>query len=176
MACGHCEAIAGKKRSAKLYDDGKLAAFLAEQPAAVGHIIIAPKEHMPIVEALSDSAFSHLAKVTNKISVAVFEAIKCEGTNILIQNGIEAGQEEPHACVNIIARKTGDGLMFEWAPKQLSEEEMSTVELQLKEALERKEPAAEEPEEKAAEPEAQEPDALKEKEENYLIKQLRRMP
>ncbi|MBW2972316.1 HIT family protein [Candidatus Woesearchaeota archaeon] len=167
-----------------IYEDDTLVSFLAEQPATIGHIILAPKRHTPILEGIDERESDSLALACKKMSIALFEAIKCEGTNIIISNGIEAGQEEPHVSASIIARKEGDGLMFEWAPKRLSEEEMSTVELQLKQELEKPEVQTEIPKEKPAEDKPEKevsgdediPDAIKEKEESYLIKQLRRMP
>ena len=190
MTCNYCDIIEGKKEAAKIYEDNDVFAFLSPNPATIGHIVLIPKKHVPIIEALSDDVVSHLFNVANKISIAAFESLKIEGTNIIVQNGIEAGQEAPHFSLNIIPRKTGDGLMFEWPTKQLSEEEMATIELQLKEELdtpqiieetvtEEKIPAEPEnnQESSAAESAEERPtDNLKEKEENYLIKQLKRMP
>ena len=189
MTCEYCDIIEGKKESAKIYEDDKVIAFLAEQPAAIGHVIVAPKRHAPILEALSDEELDQVFKIANKISVAAFEALKIEGTNLIVHNGVEAGQEVPHFSVNIITRKSGDGMMFEWTPRQLSEEEMATVEIQLKEEMEKPEIPTEIPTEAAAEGEAKGEEGEKgageekkegeegeEKEESYLIKQLRRMP
>ena len=195
MACTTCEVIEGKKKSFVVYEDPQAIAFLADDPAVVGHIVVAPKKHSPIFEGMDDSITAHLFRIANKVSAAVFESIGAKGTNIIIHNGVAAGQESPHFCVNIISRRDDDGLIFDWAPKQLSEEEMATTELQLKKGLEKKpkvEPTA--PEEPAAEipetegqragtsaPEGEqtsEKETVEEKkeEENYLVKQLRRMP
>lgn len=177
MACEYCEIIEGKKEAAKVYEDDTVIAFLAEQPSAIGHVVVAPKRHVPILEAVSDDELDQVFKIANKISVAAFEALKIEGTNIIVHNGVEAGQETAHFSVNIVSRKSGDGMMFEWTPRQLSEEEMATVEIQLKEEMEKPEVPAEIPKEIAAEGEAEgEEGAGEEKEESYLIKQLRRMP
>lgn len=183
MACNYCEIVEGKKKSALLYQDDRIISFMADQPATIGHMIVMPKRHIPIFEAATEDDAERTFKVANKASIALFEAIKCEGTNILINNGIDAGQEEPHFSVNLIARREGDGLSFEWAPKQLSEEEMSSIEIQLKEELSRKELKEEPAEEKteAKEEKKEETTGTKEadtgeKEENYLIKQLKRMP
>ncbi len=177
--------IEGKAPCARIYEDDKVVAFLAERPATIGHIIVAPKQHLPIFEALDDELVEHVSAVANKISIAVFEAIKCEGTNMLIHNGLEAGQEDPHFSVNVIARKGGDGLSFEWMPKQVTEDELGTIELQLKEELSKKQvPVAATVTNKKQEtvPDEDIPNDSKnesepeEKEENYLIKQLKRMP
>ncbi len=197
MSCGYCELIKGKKPSGMIYNGEHIAAFLSNTPATIGHVIVTPKEHIPIMEALPDDLIDRLFRVVNKSSIAIFEAVKCEGTNIIVNNGVEAGQEEPHMSVHILARRTGDGLSFDWQPKQLQEHEMAAVEVNLKKEIERpeikmeakeetaeetgeeEEAREEETEEKRPEEEKEKPEKKekkKEKEENYLIKQLRRMP
>jgi len=193
MSCEYCEIVEKKSGAAKLYEDDKVIAFLADKPATIGHVIIAPKKHSPILESVSDEDLEKVFKTANKISIALFESIRCEGTNLIIHNGIEAGQEAPHFSVNIIARRNDDGFFLEWAPKQLSEEEMSTIELKLKEDLAKKETPAQPKEPEKPKEEPKKDDTKKEeikdtteepkketpkedKEENYLIRQLRRMP
>jgi len=175
MSCGFCDIKTGNKSASKVYDDGKTIGFMAEEPATIGHVVVCPRQHLPIFEAMSDATSDRLFKTTNNISIAVFEAIKTQGTNIIIHNGVEAGQEEPHCCVNIIPRNPGDGLSFDWAPKQLSQEEMSTIELQLKEELSRPEivPEATPSAEDISDEDMGDVESPKE---NYLIKQLKRMP
>ena len=92
--------------------------------------------------------------------------------NITVDNGEVAGQKDANFTVNITPRKTGDGLDFSWQPKQLSNEEMSSVEIALKEACkeigtfekEKPEPIKEKKKEKISE------------KENYLVKQLMKTP
>ena len=105
--------------------------------------------------------------------MAVFEILQAKGTNILIQNGVAAGQKTNHFMVHIIARKENDGLDFQWQSKQLNEEEMSTIELKLKEGT--KGIGNFEKEEKKPVKIDKEIERI-DKEENYLIKQLNRIP
>ncbi len=173
MNCAICEL---KKSKELLYEDKDVFAVLSPEPATFGHIIVAPKKHYQIIEQIPDYEFGYLFNIANKLSTAVFEGIGAQGTNIIIQNGVEAGQDIPHVAIHIIPRRENDGLNFEWAPKQLTEEQMSTVELQLKEGA--KDIGGFQKEEKA------EPIKLDKKpqklelsdQENYLIKQLRRIP
>ena len=183
MSCRICDMIEGKVSCARIYEDEQVVAFLAERPATIGHIIVTPKKHCPIFESLGDELVEHISAVANKISIAVFEAIKCEGTNMIVHNGLEAGQEDPHFCVNVIARNGGDGLSFEWTPKQTSDDELGTLELQLKEELEKKPAPVVAPTQSSSSGEKPESDGEdggdeeeSEPEENYMIKQLKRMP
>ena len=171
--CPFCRIVTDKTKE-KIYEDDKVVAILDESPATYGHVLVMPKEHYPIIEQVPDFIISHAFIIANKISVALFETLKAQGTNIIVNNGIAAGQESAHFMINVIARRENDGLNFQWTPKQLSEEEMSTIELQLKEQTksigefqkEKEKPI--EMEEKAKKIAAEE--------ENYLIKRMRRIP
>ena len=175
--CILCSAVKGKSKLDKIYEDENFIAVMHPNPAALGHAIIFPKKHYQIFEQIPDYEIASLFNLTNKISIAIFEALQSKGTNIIVQNGVAAGQEIPHVSIHIIPRDENDNLNFQWPPKQLNEEEMSTVELKLKEGAknigtfekeEKKVPIKiEEKTEKIKQPE---------KGENYLIKQLERIP
>ncbi|MBN2567505.1 HIT family protein [Candidatus Woesearchaeota archaeon] len=173
--CVFCRAAKGEIPADVVYEDERIFAFLDQNPVGAGHIIVMPKEHFPILEQIPDDIVGELFSVANRLSTAVFETLGAHGTNLLLMNGPAAGQKAPHAMLNLIPRFNGDGLDFSWKTKKLSEEEMSTVELQIKEhqpviglAEEKKGPVAQ----------PQEPDQVGEGEgeENYLIRQIRRIP
>lgn len=173
--CKYCKRIRDE-RVRKLYKDDKVVAFLEDQPFAVGHVTVMPLVHHTIIEQVPDFIISHLFNVANKISTSAFESLGAHGTNLIVNNGVVAGQEIPHFVVHIMPRRENDKINLQWQPKQLSEEEMSTVELGLKEQTkhigefekERPEPVDLD----------REKEDKKEKidKENYLTRQLRRLP
>ena len=173
--CPYCKLVKEKQNDA-LYEDDKIIAFLADKPAAKGHVVLMPKEHYPIIELVPDYIVSHLFSVANKVSSVIFDVLSAQGTNILVNNGIAAGQEIAHFAVNIVPRFESDGFDLVWKPKQLDETEMSTVELSLKEESqnigafeqESKEPIKVDDSEKVVEKEMDK--------ENYLMKQLDKIP
>lgn len=172
MKCAACELL---KEGELLYEDDKVFAVLAKNPANYGHILVMPKEHHTILEQVPDFVIAHLGIVVNKISMALFESMKIQGTNIYIENGVAAGQAVPHIIVNIIPRVEGDDTNLNWQPRQLGEEEMSTVEILLKEEASK----VGEFESEKEKPITLDKDVeqLPESDgENYLIKQLDRMP
>lgn len=176
--CKYCNILKGESKAENIYEDPKMLAILSPTPAVLGHIILFPKKHYAIIEQIPDYEIAELFKAANKLSSAVFEALQPKGTNIIIQNGLAAGQTDvPHVGIHIIPRNDNDGINFQWQPKQLTEEQMSTVELKLKEASrgignfqkeEKKEPVK-------IETKAKEIKESK-KGENYLLKQLNRIP
>lgn len=168
--CVLCERLKGKN----IYEDDKVVAFLDDKPMSLGHLVIVPREHYPIMEQVPDFVVEHLFKIVNKLGTAVFESLGAHGTNILINNGVPAGQEHSHFSVNIIPRRENDNINFDWQPKQLNEEEMSTAELGLKE--ETKFIGSFEKEKKKPISLDKETEKISGDEENYMIKQLKKLP
>ena len=173
--CKICELLE-KRKFKKIYEDDKIAAVLSPEPVSQGHIWVIPKKHYPIIEQVPDYEISHIFAIANKISISLFEALQLQGTNIFVENGVAAGQKYSHLIVNIIPRMPDDGINLDWQPKQLTEEEMSTVELNIKDQIstvgyfeeEKKEPVKLD----------KEKETIKESkdEEDYLLKSLRRIP
>lgn len=172
-SCIVCQIIADKIPSKKIYEDELVMAVLDVNGANPGHCFVMPKNHYPIIEQVPDMEIGKLFQVSNRISVALFESLGAQGTNIFIANGIPAGQTVAHFTINVIPRKENDGINLQWQPKQLSEEEMSTVELKLKEQIKNK---GFEREERKPRMQAPRPVALSDEEEEYFTKQMRRLP
>ena len=169
--CQFCEL---KESEDKIYEDEKVFAVILRKAANPGEVLLLPKEHYPIMEQVPDYVVAHMGVLSNKISMAIFEAMKVQGTNILIANGVAAGQNMPHFSIRVIPRLINDGLDLNWKPKQLTEEEMSTIELKLKE--QNKNMGAFEKEKKEPEKVEREVEKLSKEREDYLIRQLTRIP
>ena len=171
--CIVCQIIGNEVPSKKVYEDELVMAVLDINGANPGHCFVMPKNHYPIIEQVPNIEINRLFQVSNRISSAIFESLGVQGTNIFVANGIPAGQTIAHFTINVIPRKENDGINLQWQPKQLSEEEMSTVELKLKEQTKN---ISMEKEEKKAKVQAPKPVILSDEEEEYFSKQMRRLP
>lgn len=165
-ACIYCEKRE-KVGKGVVYQDDTILAFLADKPAAHGHIILISKEHYPIFENVPDGLVSHMFIMANKLSMALFETLSIQGTNIILENGTAAGQEIAHFSIHVIPRYDKDGMNFQWKTKQFGEEEMAAIEAKIKDAI----PDLVKPPQKKDETPTDTED-----EDNYLIRQLDRMP
>lgn len=174
MNCNICEII--KNKLGQIYEDEDIYAYLSPNPITLGHIIVVPKQHFTIFEQVPDYIVNKLFTVVNTLSMISFENLNIQGTNILVNNGISAGQSEPHFLVNIIPRTENDGINLTWTPKQLDEEDISTIELQYKEFTEKI--VEFKPEKKVDIPQPIQKEELPKhtEEDNYLIKHLTRIP
>ena len=172
--CIICNISSGKIPSLKVYEDDLVMAVLDVNGSNPGHCFVFPRNHYPIMEQVPDLEVARLFQLSNKISSAIFESLGVQGTNIFVANGIPAGQTIAHATINVIPRKENDGVNLQWKPKQLSEEEMSTVELRLKDAT--KNVAVKEKENKPMRVHQPKPTVLSDEEEDFFSRQMRRIP
>jgi histidine triad (HIT) family protein len=124
MACPICD-----KEYAKniLYENDKISVYMAINPAIPGHLQIFPKQHYAILEEVPNELLSYMSSATNKLSMLLFELLKVHGTNIIIQNGVPAGQTIPHFSINIIPRRTDDNMKLEWDMKQATPESLESI-------------------------------------------------
>jgi histidine triad (HIT) family protein len=163
--CEHCKLIEDKNRV--IFEDNEVVAVLSDKPSGLGHVLVMPRQHFTIMEQVPDSIIEKIAIISNKISTSMFELLRLNGTNILIENGTAAGQSNPHFSVNVIPRTENDGLKLSWEPKKFTEEQLALAESQIARELK-------EPEEKTEAPK-KEAKILDDKD-NYMIKQLKRLP
>jgi len=172
--CPICDIIT--KKTGLIYEDEKTIAFIPQNSMTPGHIVLTSKQHYPILEQIPDYIIDKLFITANKLSISIFERLGAEGTNIIANTGPGAGQVYPHAMIHIIPRKQNDGLKLEWNPKKISDEEMNTTELKLKEVTGIIGQFDTEPEKPIEIEPPKELPTETETEENYLTKQIQRIP
>jgi len=125
--CIFCQIIDGKVASKKIYEDDKCLAILDINPSNPGHILLMPREHYAIMPMIPEDILAHLAMVSKALSHIMLNALKAQGTNIFIANGIAAGQRAQHFMLHIIPRKQGDGLPFDIPENKITAKELDSI-------------------------------------------------
>ncbi|NTV23783.1 MAG: HIT family protein [Nanoarchaeota archaeon] len=125
--CDICSILENKDSFKFIYEDEDCFAILHESPSVEGHALVIPKKHTTILEELDDRIIEKLFSIANKVSSALFEIAGAHGTNIMVNNGSDAGQELPHVVINVLPRKENDSLNLEWPAKKASDTELKTV-------------------------------------------------
>ncbi|MBI2576758.1 HIT family protein [Candidatus Woesearchaeota archaeon] len=133
--CIFCHIVSGKVQSKKIFEDDSTLAILDINPANPGHVLVLPKEHYSIMPQLSEEEIAHLFMVVKTISNGALRALAAGGVNVVVQNGIAAGQKAQHFMVHIIPRKDNDGLNFELPQKEISDEALEALRVKLAEKL-----------------------------------------
>lgn len=170
MKCDYCE-IVDEKRDV-LYEDGQVIIAVKDTGFALGQITVFPREHFTILEQVPDEILQQCARLANTAGVAVFEGLEVKGTNILVQNGLAAGQKVPHFSIEVIPRSDSDTVQLSWQPTQQGEDELQITFMQFQEELD----ALRKPKAEKRAPESKEQLSEKKNEQNYLLRSLRRMP
>ena len=123
--CIFCQIISGKVQAKKVYEDEKVLGVLDINPANPGHILILTKEHYSIMPQVPEDEISHIFMVVKSLSNTMLRGIDAQGTNIIVANGVAAGQRAQHFMVHLIPRKENDGLNFVLPQKTI---EMADIE------------------------------------------------
>lgn len=165
----------------KIYEDNLIMMELPEKGAVSGHIIIRPKKEAKTVDDLSSEVMEHLSYGASYSATVLFETLGAQGTNIILN-------EDP-VHIEVLARKQDDGLDLLWTPKQLDAAAMESAEEKIKDNTfmigreeEKKEEHAPAPPEKSSDTSGETstpktPSVTEhEEKENYLIRQLLRVP
>lgn len=115
--CIFCKIISGEIPSRTVYEDDSYKAILDVSPASKGHVIILLKNHVTNVFELSDEDASGIFIVARKIAIALKKAFKCDGINILQNNGEAAGQTVFHLHVHVVPRYADDNIDIKWVQR-----------------------------------------------------------
>ena len=108
--CVFCQIISGKIPGRTVFEDDQVKVVLDINPAAPGHCLLVPKEHVMVWPQAHDKLMRHVAAVAKKVSHAMLRALKADGVSWVLHNGAIAGQRAPHAIAHIIPRMDKDNI------------------------------------------------------------------
>ena len=120
--CIFCKIANGEIPSATLYEDEDFRVILDLGPASKGHALILPKAHAANIYEISDDMAAKAMILAKKMATKMTEALKCDGFNIVQNNGEPAGQTVFHFHMHLIPRYEGDQVGITWKPGTLTEE------------------------------------------------------
>lgn len=121
--CIFCRIARGDIPSATVYEDDEVRAILDIAPAAKGHILVIPKEHVANIYELPEKLAGKLLMTASKLASAQRIALGADGTNILQNNDIAAWQSVYHLHIHVIPRYKEDGIVFPWKANSYAEGE-----------------------------------------------------
>ena len=120
--CIFCKIANGEIPSATLYEDEDFRVILDLGPASKGHALILPKAHAANIYEISDDMAAKAMIRAKKMATKMTEALKCDGFNIVQNNGEPAGQTVFHFHMHLIPRYEGDQVGITWKPGTLTDE------------------------------------------------------
>ena len=120
--CIFCKIANGEIPSATLYEDEDFRVILDLGPASKGHALILPKAHAANIYEISDDMAAKAMILAKKMATKMTEALKCDGFNIVQNNGEPAGQTVLHFHMHQIPIYEGDQVGITWKPGTLTDE------------------------------------------------------
>ncbi|SEQ22897.1 histidine triad (HIT) family protein [Lachnospiraceae bacterium RM5] len=126
--CIFCKIAAGEIPSHTLYEDDDFKVIFDLGPATKGHALIIPKEHADNLFELDDEVVAKVLVLAKKIATKMKDAFKCDGLNIVQNNGECAGQSVNHFHMHIIPRYEGDNALPLWKPGSTDDETLAELE------------------------------------------------
>lgn len=125
--CIFCKIAAGEIPSRTLYEDEKFRVILDLGPATKGHSLILPKDHAADLYELPEETAADAMKLAKSMALLLREKLRCDGLNLVQNNGEAAGQTVSHFHLHLIPRYKGDGQRINWVPSEPTQEELEAV-------------------------------------------------
>ena len=134
MASIFTKIIQGKIPCEKIIETDSEIAFLDINPCAAGHTLVIPKLEVERLEDLPETQTMSLMRTMQQVAKAVSTAFDGIDYNLILNNGINAGQEIKHVHFHVIPRA-------KWSPGpfrkhiQYAEGEMQEVGAKIRNCL-----------------------------------------
>lgn len=125
--CIFCKIANGEIPSKTLYEDEEFRVILDMGPATKGHALILPKEHAANLYELPEELTSKVFVLAKKMVIQMTEKLKCDGFNLMQNNGEAAGQTVHHFHLHLIPRYKNDGQEINWQPGEPTQEELEAI-------------------------------------------------
>jgi histidine triad (HIT) family protein len=121
MECIFCNIVEHKAEAEVIYENNNVLSFLDINPVNFGHTLVITKKHYGDFISVPKNELSHMIKAVQTISGVIKTKLKCDGFNIVINNGIAAGQTVKHFHFHIIPRFHNDDFRFKLNLKKYSD-------------------------------------------------------
>ena len=129
--CIFCKIAAGEIPSKAIYEDDDFKVILDLGPATKGHALILPKAHAANLFELDDAVAAKVLVLAKKLALNMKEKLKCDGLNLVQNNGAVAGQTVNHFHLHLIPRYENDGQTILWKPGEVTQEELEEIRKQI---------------------------------------------
>jgi histidine triad (HIT) family protein len=107
--CTFCRIVQGELAKTLLDDGQHCLVILDRNQAARGHLLVIPKQHVTLWHELDLAAVAEMTVKAHRWAAVLVQALRPAGYNLLVNNGVVAGQDVPHVHLHVTPRAAGDG-------------------------------------------------------------------
>jgi len=105
--CAFCDYLDGARACAFIRRGALVSSFINLRQYEHGASLVVPNEHLSTALDVSADLFAAVYTEAAQIGRAVVRAFGATGLNIFQNNGVDAGQTEPHYHVHVVPRYPG---------------------------------------------------------------------
>lgn len=125
--CIFCKIANGEIPAATIHEDNEFRVILDLGPASKGHALILPKNHFANIFELDEETTAKAFTLAKKMADKMTKALKCDGFNIVQNNGVAAGQTVFHFHIHLIPRYENDTVGLCWEPGKITDKELENL-------------------------------------------------
>ena len=127
--CIFCKLANGMIPTNTVYEDEEFRIILDANPATKGHSLILPKNHFKDIYEIDAKTAGKATQLAKKLATHMSATLKCEGVNLLQNNGEAAGQTVFHFHMHVIPRydTPENAANLSWKQQTFSDEEMKEI-------------------------------------------------
>jgi histidine triad (HIT) family protein len=115
-ACQFCNIVRGDEPGRIVWTAAEAIAFLPLKPAARGHTLVVPKEHVPDLWSVEPPLHSSLMAAVVEVGHGIDKALRPDGMNLISSAGEAASQSVLHLHLHLVPRWLGDHIGSIWPP------------------------------------------------------------
>ena len=109
--CILCQIVRGEAPASIVYEDDTVIAFLDNVPISPGHVLVIPRRHAASLAELDPDDGRQVFHVAQKVTAVLRRSgLRCDAANLLLNDGVEAGQRVFHIHMHVIPRYAGQSL------------------------------------------------------------------
>jgi len=139
QGCIFCQIVRGEAPASIVYEDDTVIAFLDAVPITPGHVLVIPRHHAASLAALDPDDGRHVFTVAQRMTAVLRRSgIHCDAVNLLLNDGVEAGQRVFHIHMHVIPRWANDNARMRRDPDELpaARETLEAIAAQIRAAVE----------------------------------------
>jgi diadenosine tetraphosphate (Ap4A) HIT family hydrolase len=133
VTCTFCGVIDGSVPGSIVYEDDHVVAFLDVMPINRGHTLIVPRQHVAFLAEVDADDGARMFLVAQKVGRALrASGLRCDGVNLILNDGAEAGQRVFHTHLHVVPRVLGDSLHRDLNAEMPTREDLDAVASELR--------------------------------------------
>lgn len=115
--CLFCRVVTGETLAHVVFADDDCVAFLDHSPAARGHTLVVPRDHVTDLWSAPPSTAAALGRTCSEVARRIRERLEPDGLTMRQNTGAASGQNVFHLHVHLVPRWHGDGSVgWPWPP------------------------------------------------------------